>query len=80
MELLKGSGSHRCPFSFVTIQPLRRKGTKEKIDMNSKMDKLSGFLLFSICRSSEVNELINFRNLGALEPLCQDTCVVTFFI
>jgi len=29
----------------VTIQPPRLKGTKEKIDMNSTMDRLPGFPL-----------------------------------
>jgi len=29
----------------ITIQPPRREGTKEKINMNSTMDKLSGFLI-----------------------------------
>jgi hypothetical protein len=28
---------------WVTIQPLRRKGTKEKIDMNSMKDNVHAF-------------------------------------
>ena len=37
--------NHLFPSKVVTIQPLRRKGTKEKIEMNSMKHNVPGFLI-----------------------------------
>ena len=70
---------HYTPENYVNIQPPRHKGTK-KMDINSTMERLPGFqVIINMCRSSNASYIDQFRNLGVLEPLWQETSYYKVF-